>query len=72
MQEMGIEAADLRGSVADVTIRFVSDQVNVTTAKDGSFVAGAEGVTELTDIWTFQRDLRNEDPTWKLVATQSA
>jgi predicted lipid-binding transport protein (Tim44 family) len=72
MQDMGIEAADLRGTVADVTIRFVSDQVNVTTAKDGSFVAGAEGVTELTDIWTFQRDLRNEDPTWKLVATQSA
>lgn len=72
MQEMGIEAADLRGTIADVTIRFVSDQVNVTTAKDGSFVAGAEGVTELTDIWTFQRDLRSEDPTWKLVATQSA
>jgi predicted lipid-binding transport protein (Tim44 family) len=72
MQDMGIEAADLRGTVADVTIRFVSDQVNVTTAKDGSFVAGAEGVTELTDIWTFQRDLRSEDPTWKLVATQSA
>jgi predicted lipid-binding transport protein (Tim44 family) len=71
MQDMGIEAADLRGTVADVTIRFVSDQVNVTTAKDGSFVAGAEGVTELTDIWTFQRDLRSEDPTWKLVATQS-
>jgi predicted lipid-binding transport protein (Tim44 family) len=72
MQDMGIEAADLRGTVADVTIRFVSDQVNVTTAKDGSFVAGAESVTELTDIWTFQRDLRNEDPTWKLVGTQSA
>jgi predicted lipid-binding transport protein (Tim44 family) len=72
MQEMGIEGADLRGTVADVTIRFVSDQVNVTTAKDGSFVAGAEAVTELTDIWTFQRDLRSEDPTWKLVATQSA
>jgi predicted lipid-binding transport protein (Tim44 family) len=72
MQEMGIESADLRGTVADVTIRFVSDQVNLTTAKDGSFVAGAESVTELTDIWTFQRDLRSEDPTWKLVATQSA
>jgi predicted lipid-binding transport protein (Tim44 family) len=72
MQEMGIDAADLRGTVADVTIRFVSDQVNVTTTKDGSFVAGAESVTELTDVWTFQRDLRSEDPTWKLVATQSA
>lgn len=72
MQEMAIEAADLRGTIADVTIRFVSDQVNLTTAKDGSIVAGAEAVTELADIWTFQRDLRSQDPTWKLVATQSA
>lgn len=71
MQEMAIEAAELRGTVADVTVRFVSDQVNVTTGRDGSIVAGAEAVTELTDIWTFQRDLRNPDPTWRLVATRS-
>jgi predicted lipid-binding transport protein (Tim44 family) len=72
MQEMGIEAADLRGTVADVTVRFVSDQVNLTTGRDGSVVAGAEAVTELTDIWTFQRDLGSPDPTWRLVATRSA
>lgn len=72
MQEAGIESADLRGSTADVTVRFVSDQVNLTTASDGSVSAGAEAVTELTDIWTFQRDLSSEDPTWRLVATRSA
>lgn len=72
MQEMGIDAADLRGTIADVTVRFVSDQVNLTTGKDGAIVAGAEAVTELTDIWTFQRDLSSQDPTWKLVGTQSA
>jgi predicted lipid-binding transport protein (Tim44 family) len=72
VQETRIEAADLRGTIADVTVRFVSDQVNLTTGKDGSVVAGAEAVTELTDLWTFQRDLRSQDPTWKLVATQSA
>jgi len=72
MQEMEIEAADLRGTTADVTVRFVSDQVNLTTGKDGSVVAGAEAVTEMTDIWTFRRDLSNADPTWKLVATRTA
>jgi predicted lipid-binding transport protein (Tim44 family) len=72
IQETQIEAADLRGTIADVTVRIVSDQVNLTTAKDGGVVAGAEAVTELTDIWTFQRDLRSQDPTWKLVGTQSA
>ena len=72
IQETAIEAAELRGTVADVTVRIVSDQVNLTHAADGSVVSGAEAVTELTDIWTFQRDLRSSDPTWKLVGTQSA
>ena len=34
--------------------------------------AGADAVTELTDIWTFQRDVRSPDPAWKLVGTRSA
>jgi predicted lipid-binding transport protein (Tim44 family) len=72
MQEMAIEAADLRGTTADVTVRFVSDQVNLTTGKDGSVVDGTDAVTELTDIWTFRRDLQQQDPTWKLVATRTA
>jgi predicted lipid-binding transport protein (Tim44 family) len=50
----------------------VSDQVNLTTAQDGSISAGAEAVTEITDLWTFQRDTRASDPTWKLVGTRSA
>jgi predicted lipid-binding transport protein (Tim44 family) len=72
VNETGIEAADLRGTVADVTVRFVSDQVNLTTGRDGEVVNGTEAVTELTDVWTFQRDLNNPDPTWKLVGTRSA
>jgi predicted lipid-binding transport protein (Tim44 family) len=67
--EAAIEGADLRGSTADVTVRFVSDQVNLTTDASGQPVSGADAVAELIDIWTFQRDLRSEDPTWRLVAT---
>lgn len=72
MHELAVEAADLRGSTADVTVRFVSDQINITTGRGGEVVAGSDAVTELTDIWTFQRDLGIADPTWKLVATRSA
>ena len=72
VHELAIDAADLRGSVADVTVRFVTDQINLTTAKDGSVVTGSDAVTELTDIWTFQRDVTGSDPTWKLVGTRSA
>ncbi len=72
VHELAIEAADLRGSIADVTIRFVTDQINLTTGRNGEVVTGSDAVTELTDVWTFQRDLNQADPTWKLVATRSA
>ncbi len=67
-----IEAAELRGSTADITVRFVTDQVNITTAKDGSVSAGADAVTEITDIWSFERDLTSADPSWRLIAARSA
>ncbi len=71
VNEVAIEAADLRGTVADITVRFVTDQVNMTTGRDGEVVSGSDAVTELTDLWTFQRDLTSADPTWKLVGTGS-
>ncbi|HWL82851.1 MAG TPA: Tim44/TimA family putative adaptor protein [Roseomonas sp.] len=70
--ETAITGAELRGSTAEITVRLVSEQVNVTTDAKGEVVAGAEAVTEVTDIWTFQRDLRSSDPTWKLVGTHAA
>jgi predicted lipid-binding transport protein (Tim44 family) len=72
MHEMAIEAADLRGNIAEVTVRFVSDQVNMTTGRGGEILAGSDAITEVTDIWTFQRDVTSGDPAWRLVATRSA
>ena len=28
-------------------------------------------VTDVTDIWTFARDITSRDPNWKLVATEA-
>ena len=67
-----IEGAELRGSVASITVRFVSDQVNLTSDKDGHPITGTDAVTEITDIWTFERDLSTRDPVWRLVAARSA
>lgn len=72
MENVAIEQAELRGSVAVVTVRFVSDQVSLTRDKDGHPVAGTDAVTEITDLWTFERDLATRDPTWRLVAARSA
>jgi predicted lipid-binding transport protein (Tim44 family) len=69
---VSIEAVDVRGPIADITVRFVSDQVNHTEDATGQIVSGTESVTEITDLWTFEREIGAADPTWRLVAARSA
>lgn len=67
-----IEEAELRGGVARVTVRFDSKQVNVLYDQDDQVVEGdPQKVIEVTDIWTFARDTRSDDPNWQLVETRS-
>jgi predicted lipid-binding transport protein (Tim44 family) len=62
--------ADLKGRTAFVTMKFVSEQVNVTYDSEGRIVDGDPGEVEtITDIWTFARNTRSRDPNWSLVAT---
>jgi predicted lipid-binding transport protein (Tim44 family) len=64
--------AELQGRTAMVTVRFVSDQANVTRGPDGKVIDGdPDRVIEKTDFWTFSRNTRSNDPNWQLVATQS-
>jgi predicted lipid-binding transport protein (Tim44 family) len=67
-----ITGADLRGRTAQVTMRFVSQLVSVTRDRNGTVIEGSpEKVTEVTDVWTFARDITSRDPNWKLVATEA-
>ena len=72
IEKVAVNAADLRGSVASVTVQFVSDQISLTRDKDGHVLTGADAVTEITDLWTFERDMAKPDPTWRLVEARSA
>jgi predicted lipid-binding transport protein (Tim44 family) len=57
---------------AQVTVKLVSQQINVTRAMDGSIVDGdPQHPIEKTDYWTFARDTRSTDPNWVLVATSN-
>lgn len=67
-----IEAARLHDTHASIDVRFVSDQVSYVRTRDGGIASGAESVTELDDIWSFERDLTQRDPTWRLVSARSA
>ncbi|MEE8534644.1 MAG: Tim44/TimA family putative adaptor protein [Kiloniellales bacterium] len=65
--------AELQGKTAFVTIKFVSEQINVTRNAEGEAVDGDPShVTSVTDIWTFARNTRSRDPNWTLVATGSS
>jgi predicted lipid-binding transport protein (Tim44 family) len=66
-----IAAAELRGRVAQITVKFSSQLVTATRNKAGEVIDGsAEKVTDVTDSWTFARDVSSRDPNWKLVATE--
>lgn len=67
-----IIGAELRGKIAQVTLRFVSQLISVVRDRTGKVVDGnPEKVTEVTDVWTFARDVSSRDPNWKLVATEA-
>jgi predicted lipid-binding transport protein (Tim44 family) len=64
--------AELEGRNAVVTVKIVSDQINVTRDVSGRVVEGDPSlVASVTDIWTFSRNTRSRDPNWMLIATRS-
>jgi len=64
--------AEMEGSRALVTVRFVTEQINVTRDVDGLAVDGNPNTVErVTDLWTFARDTHSNDPNWLLVRTAS-
>ena len=65
-----IISAEMRSSTARVTVKFVSQQINVVRDKEGEEVGGDSSLIErVTDIWTFARNTRSSDPNWALIET---
>jgi predicted lipid-binding transport protein (Tim44 family) len=68
-----ITAAELRNrTTAQITLRFVSKLVSATRDGAGAIIDGnADKVTDVTDVWTFARDISSRDPNWKVIATEA-
>jgi predicted lipid-binding transport protein (Tim44 family) len=67
-----ITGAEVRARNLQLTVRFQSKLISVTRNKAGEVIDGnAESVTDVTDVWTFARDVSSRDPNWKLVATEA-
>jgi predicted lipid-binding transport protein (Tim44 family) len=74
---VGIDKAEmteaaLKGGTSQITVRFLSKLISATRDKAGTVIDGDPvHVGDVTDIWTFARDVSARDPNWKLIATES-
>lgn len=72
MSKADMTAAEVRGKMGMVTVRFSPKLISVVRNKAGEVVDGsADAVVDVTETWTFSRQLGSRDPTWILVATES-
>lgn len=73
IKSVALMDAGVENRRALVTVKFVSEQINVTRDRDGKIVDGdADEIAKITDIWTFAREVRARDPNWTLVETSSS
>jgi predicted lipid-binding transport protein (Tim44 family) len=72
IEKADVTGAEQRGRTAQITVRFVSQLVSVTRDRSGTVIEGSpDKVADVTDVWTFARDMSSRDPNWKLVATEA-
>jgi predicted lipid-binding transport protein (Tim44 family) len=65
-----IFSASLEGNIALITVKFVSKQINYISLKTGEVVEGKKDeISEVTDIWTFKKDITSPDPNWVISQT---
>jgi predicted lipid-binding transport protein (Tim44 family) len=68
-----IQSASLTGGKkATITMEFVSEMISATYDKADQVMDGdPKEIREVTDVWSFERDVTLRNPNWKLVATQA-
>lgn len=67
-----IVEARMEGPTAIISVKYVSEQINVTRNAAGDVVEGnPDRIAEVTDVWTYARNTRSDDPNWTLVATDA-
>ncbi len=76
-QFVGFEKADflivaLSGKRATITVKFISEMISATYDKSGVLIDGdPKEVRDITDIWSFERDVSQKDPNWRVVSTET-
>jgi predicted lipid-binding transport protein (Tim44 family) len=72
MDKAEITAAEVKGKTGLVTVRFAPKLITAVRNPAGEVVDGsADTVVDVTETWTFSRQLGARDPNWLLVATEA-
>jgi predicted lipid-binding transport protein (Tim44 family) len=68
-----IVEAELKNGLAQLTVKFLSQLISATRDRAGRVISGdPQRIRDVTDIWTFAREVGSRDPNWRLIATQDA
>ncbi len=60
-----------KNDIAKITVKFVSEQVNILKNSKDEVIEGDENfIQNITDVWTFERSLTSTNPNWLLVSTK--
>ena len=72
IKSAGVEKINIKSTIADIVVKFVSEQVNLLKNEKGKILEGNdEYIENHTNYWTFSKDLKSNNPNWKLVVTKS-
>ena len=72
LKSADIEKINVRSSIADIVVKFASEQVNLLKNEKGKILSGNdEYIENHTDYWTFSKDLKSSNPNWRLIVTKS-
>ncbi|MFK7866277.1 MAG: Tim44/TimA family putative adaptor protein [Alphaproteobacteria bacterium] len=67
-----ITEVELDRNIAEITLLFVTEQINVTYDGNNNLIEGnGDAAGNFEEYWTFTRDLKSKDPAWLICATQS-
>ena len=68
-----IKKISVKSSIAEIVVKFVTEQVNLLKNSKGKIIEGnTEYIEDHIDNWTFSKDLNSENPNWKLTNTEAA
>ena len=72
LKSAGIEKINIKSNIADIVVKFVSEQVNLLKNQKGKILKGNdEYIENHTNYWTFSKDLKSSNPNWKLIVTKA-